>query len=79
MGDPSNNLAQRFYGNVMFVPSGDTIQSWPGSSNDSTTTPFTYQNPANGDYQLVVPDWLTTTDGNVSGMDWNALQQELGH
>jgi len=44
MGDPAP-LAPRFYGNVMFVPSGDQQQTWPGTSNDATTTPFTYVNP----------------------------------
>ncbi|MGC2110388.1 MAG: hypothetical protein WA655_12780 [Candidatus Korobacteraceae bacterium] len=77
MGDPSGDLAQRFYGNVMYVPSFDHQQQWPGSSNDATTVPFVYLNPGNGNYQLSVPDWLTTTDGNVSGMNWNALQQAM--
>ncbi len=76
MSDPAP-LAPRFYGNVMFVPSGDGVQQWPGTSNDATTTPFTYADPGNGDYQLLIPDWLTTTDGNVSGIDWSALQQAM--
>jgi len=76
MSDPSP-LAPRFYGNVMFVPSGDGVQSWPGSSNDATTTPFTYVDPGSGDYQLLIPDWTDTTDGKVSGIDWYTLQQGM--
>jgi hypothetical protein len=73
----SPSLAQRFYGNVMSAPNGDKVQSWPGSSNYVTTTPFTYANQTNGDYELIVPDWITSTDGNVSGIDWSALQQAM--
>jgi len=76
MSDPSP-LAPRFYGNVMFVPSGDKVQSWPGTSNDATTTPFTYVDPGSGDYQLLIPDWTDTTDGKVSGIDWTTLQQGI--
>ena len=70
-------LAQRFYGNVMFVPSGDSKQTWPGTSNDATTTPLTYVNPSGGNYQLLIPNWTNTTDGNVSGIDWAELQQAM--
>jgi len=76
MGDPAP-LAPRFYGNAMFVPSGDQQQTWPGTSNDATTTPFTYVDPGEGDYQLLIPDWTDTTDGKISGIDWSELQQAM--
>jgi hypothetical protein len=76
MGNPSP-MAPRFYGNAMFVPSGYHLATWPGTSNDSTTTPFTYVNPGSGDYQLLIPDWTDTTDGKVSGIDWSEIQQAM--
>ena len=76
MGDPAP-VAPRFYGNVMFVPLGDKVYAWPSGSDDATTTPFTYVNPSNGNYQLLIPDWVNTTDGNVSGIDYNELQQAM--
>ncbi|MGC2112654.1 MAG: MBG domain-containing protein, partial [Candidatus Korobacteraceae bacterium] len=71
MGDPAP-LATRYWGNVMFVPSGDRVQSWP-AHNYATTVPFVYQNPANGDYILQSPYWTDTTDGKESGIDWPSL------
>ena len=76
MNDPAP-LAPRYYGNVMFVPSGDRVQTWPGTSNDATTTPFTYVDPGSGDYQLLTPNWMNTTDGKISGIDWSELQQAM--
>lgn len=76
MGDPTS-MTPRYFGNVMFVPSGDSVKTWPGTSNDATTAPFTYVDPGHGNYQLLTPDWLTTTDGNVSGIDWNTVQQAM--
>ncbi len=73
MGDPSP-LATRLWGNVMFVPSGDHVATWP-AHNDATTTPFTYVNPGQGNYQLLTPDWTDTTDGKISGIDYTALEQ----
>jgi hypothetical protein len=75
MSDPSP-LAPRYLGNVMFVPSGDRVASWP-AHNDATTVPFTYVDPGNGDYQLLTPDWTDTTDGKISGIDWSELQQAM--
>ena len=77
MSDPAP-LAPRFYGNVMFVPGGDSVQTWPGTSNDATTTPFTYVDPGIGNYQLLIPNWTDTTDGKISGIDWDELQQAMG-
>jgi len=77
MSDPAP-LIPRFYGNVMWVPSGNPA-TWPGTSNDATTTPFTYVNPSMGNYQLLIPDWVSTTDGNVSGVNYNLLEQAMQH
>ncbi len=73
MGDPPP-LQTRLWGDVMFVPSGDHVATWP-AHNDATTTPFTYVNPNQGNYQLLTPDWTDTTDGKISGIDYNALEQ----
>jgi hypothetical protein len=75
MGDPSP-LAPRYLGNVMFVPIGDQVATWP-VHNDATTVPFTYVDPGNGDYQLLTPDWTDTSDGKISGIDWDELQQAM--
>jgi hypothetical protein len=75
MGNPSP-LARRYLGNVMFVPSGNRVASWP-AHNDATTVPFTYVDPGNGDYQLLTPDWTDTSDGKISGIDWSELQQAM--
>jgi hypothetical protein len=71
-------LAPRYLGNVMFAPSGDTVYTWP-AHNYATTVPFTYVDPGNGDYQLLSPDWTDTTDGKISGIDWDELQQAMGY
>jgi hypothetical protein len=76
MGDPSP-LAPRYLGNVMFVPSGDPIATWP-VHNYATTVPFTYVNPGGGDDQLLTPYWTDTSDGQLSGIDWDALQAAMG-
>jgi hypothetical protein len=76
MGDPAP-LAPRFYGDVMFVPVGDRLQSYP-VHNYATMVSFTYLDPTHGDYQLAIPDWTDTTDGQVSGIGWNSLQAALG-
>src|SRR5271166_581478 len=70
-------LTSRFFGNVMFVPSGSPA-TWP-ANNDATTTPFTYVDPGSGDYQLLIPDWTDTTDGKISGIDWNEIQQAMNN
>jgi len=78
MGDPSP-LAPRFYGNVMFVPSGDKVADWTGlPHNYATMVPLTYVNPGNGDYQLASPLWTDTTDGRLSGISWAILQAASG-
>jgi hypothetical protein len=76
MGDPSP-LGPRFYGNVMFVPSGERVQTFP-LHNYATTVPFTYSAPVSGDYQLLSPYWTDTTDGKLSGISWSVLQAASG-
>ena len=76
MGDPSP-LAPRFLGNVMFVPSGDRVATWP-LHNYATMVPVTYVNPGNGNYQLLTPYWADTSDGRLSGIDWATLQAAIG-
>ncbi len=75
MGDPSP-VAPRYLGNVMFVPSGDRVQSWP-AENDATTVPFVYVDPGSGNYQLLSPNWTQTSDGQESGISWTILQQAM--
>jgi hypothetical protein len=70
MGDPSTtpyDLTQRFYGNVMYAPPGEKVQPFP-PHNYAATIPFTYVNPATGNYQLLAPYWTDTSDGNIAGV-----------
>jgi hypothetical protein len=71
MGDPSTppyDLTQRFYGNVMYVPSGDKVQSFP-PANYATMVPFTYVDPSSYNYQLLTPYWTNTSDGQLAGIN----------
>jgi hypothetical protein len=75
MGDPSTppyDLTQRFYGNAMFVPPGAAVYTWP-PHNLATTVPFTYVNPATGNYQLLTPYWTDTSDGQLAGVNDSTL------
>jgi hypothetical protein len=75
MPDPNtspNDVTHRYYGNVMWVPSTDKVQTWP-SGNLAQTDVLTYINPSALDYQLLTPSWTTTTDGQVSGVNNNSL------
>ena len=75
MGSPSsppNALAQRFYGNVMFVPSEDRAASFP-SRNFSTSKAFQFVDPAAGNYELLQPKWTETSDGTSAGIDFATL------
>jgi sugar lactone lactonase YvrE len=72
MSDPSP-LAPRYFGNAMFVPSGNGIATWP-ANNFATAVAFVYNDPAIGDYRLESPYWTDTTDGKVAGIDWASLQ-----
>jgi hypothetical protein len=76
MGNPSP-LAPRYLGNVMFVPSGDRVATWP-LHNYATMVPVTYVNPSSANYQLLTPYWTDTSDGRLSGINWAALQAAIG-
>jgi hypothetical protein len=67
MGDPAP-VDPRYLGNVMFVPSDNTIQQWP-LHNYATTVPFTYVNTSQKNYQLATPNWTDTSDGKEAGVD----------
>jgi hypothetical protein len=80
MGSPSTppyDLTQRFYGNVMYVPMGDKVQTFP-THNYATTVPVTYVAIAANDYQLATPYWTDTSDGKVAGIDNSALAAKIG-
>ena len=66
-GAPPYDLTQRFYGNVLYAPPGEKLQSFP-PHNYATTVPFTYVDPANGNYQLLSPYWTDTSDGQLAGV-----------
>jgi hypothetical protein len=70
MGNPAP-LAPRFFGNVMYVPTGSPA-TYP-AANYATTVPFTYVSPSTGDYQLLVPNWTDTSDGKIAGVNNAAL------
>jgi hypothetical protein len=75
MGAPStppNDLAQRFRGNIMYVPQGEKEQSFP-PHNRTTTKPFRYVDPSRGNFQLLDPQWTDTTDGRMPGIDYAKL------
>ena len=75
MGMPSTppyDISQRFYGNVMYAPPGERVQTWP-VHNYATPVPFTYVNPATGDFQLLTPNWTDTSDGSISGVHSSSL------
>ncbi len=72
MGDPAP-VANRYRGNVMFVPGDDRTQSWP-EHNYASTVPFSYVNRGAGNYQLATPYWMDTSDGTLAGIDYAALQ-----
>ncbi len=70
MGMPNASpydLPARYYGNVMYVPSGDRLYTFP-PANYATTVAFTYVNPGAGNYQLLTPNWTDTSDGNIAGV-----------
>jgi len=75
MGAPSTpafDLAQRFSGNVMYVPQGEQVQSFP-PHNLSTRKSFRYIDPAHGNFELLEPRWTETTDGKPAGIDFAKL------
>ena len=75
MGYPSTppyDLTQRFYGNVLYAPPGEKLQSFP-PHNYATTVPFTYVDPAKDNDQLLSPNWTDTSDGTLAGVDDSKL------
>ena len=75
MGPPSTapkDLSGRFYGNVMYVPVGDRVYTFP-PHNYGTTVPLSYVNPATGNYQLASPRWTDTSDGQMAGVNFARL------
>ena len=80
MGTPSTppyDLTQRFYGNAMYVPSGDRVQTFP-AHNYATTVPFAYVSPGTFNYQLLTPYWTDTSDGNIAGIQNTSLPDQTG-
>ncbi len=73
---PPYDLSARFYGNVMYVPPSDKVQTFPG--NRSTTAALQYVDPMNGNYELLTPNWRATPDGALPGINNSIFQQHLG-
>jgi hypothetical protein len=71
MSDPAP-LDPRYLGNVMYVPSDNSIQQWP-AHNFATPIPFVYVDQYQGNYQLLIPYWLDTSDGKEAGIDNSLL------
>jgi len=71
MSDPAP-LNPRFTGNVFYAPPGDRVYSLP-PYNYTSTVPFTYVNPGQGNYQLLSPNWTATSDGKIAGVDDSML------
>jgi hypothetical protein len=67
MGNPAP-LDARYKGNVMYVPAGDKVQTFP-VHNYSSTVPFTYVAPKSADYHLATPYWTDTSDGKLAGIN----------
>ena len=77
MGSPAP-LDVRFKGNVMYVPTGDRVQTFP-VHNYASTLPFTYEAPATYDYQLLTPYWTDTSDGRLAGVNYSSLWNALAN
>jgi hypothetical protein len=71
MGDPSP-VNPRLLGNVFYAPSGDRVYPLP-PHNYTSTLPFVYVNPDGGNYQLSVPAWTDTSDGQIAGVNSSTL------
>lgn len=76
MGSPGP-VDTRYKGNVMYVPKGDKVQTFP-AHNYATPLPFTYVAPQGGNYQLVTPYGTDTSDGKLAGVGYTGLTQALG-
>jgi hypothetical protein len=75
MGSPAP-LDTRYKGNVMYVPTGDRVQTFP-LHNYASPVPFTYEAPSNTDYQLLTPYWTDTSDARLAGIDNVSLRNAL--
>jgi hypothetical protein len=73
---PPYDLTQRFHGNVMYVPAGDRVQTFP-AHNYATMVPFAYVDSTHLNYQLVTPYWTDTSDGRLAGIDYQTLSRGL--
>jgi hypothetical protein len=69
---PPYDVTQRYYGNVMWVQSGDKVQTFP-AGNLSQTAAFIYVNPSGNNYQLLSPYWTQTSDGQEAGINNSKL------
>jgi len=65
--------SDRFIGNVMFVPPGDQLATWP-AHNDATPVPLVFANPVNGNYELVSPYWTDTMGRNPRRRGYERLE-----
>ena len=72
MGDPSP-WAPRFLGNIMYVPAGDQVQSFP-PGNKSTSEVLRYVDPQSGNYELLKPSWRAVPDGVGPGINASSFQ-----
>lgn len=61
---------------LMYAPTGDRVQTFP-LHNYASPVPFTYEAPANNDYQLLTPYWIDTSDGRLAGVNNAALRNAL--
>ena len=57
----------------MLLGSSDAPQSFP-PKND-VTSKVSYVDPGAGNFQLVSPKWLQTTDGKIAGIDYASLAE----
>jgi hypothetical protein len=69
---PPYDLTHRFYGNVMYVPAADKLQTFP-AHNLATTKPIRLVDPATGNHDLFQPNWTGTSDGKLAGVDSSTL------
>lgn len=67
MGAPGP-VDKRYLGNVMYVPQGDKVQTFP-VHNYASMLPVTYVAPQTGNYQLASPRWTDTSDGKLAGIN----------
>ena len=69
---PPVSTAERFYGNVQLVPSGDKVYTF--TPHNTTASSIAFKDPANGDYST--PSYTDTSDGKPAGVDMSMLGKE---